>query len=149
MSYLGHRFQNRWLSDRFITTKSSSTERRHRSICSMQIEPYQGPWGIYTGNGGKLDACMQRSNTSQICWPFYFYNYFALIVTVLTRQLVSSTREHFLVESIFTHCGIPISAQQNSAFQRYNRSAKQCFSTLKNRSVDFSKTVLLSTKIAQ
>ena len=41
MSYLGHGFQNRWLSDRFITTKSSSPVGRHRSICSMQIEPYQ------------------------------------------------------------------------------------------------------------
>ena len=30
-------------------------------------------------------------------------------------SLVSSAREHFLVELIFIHCGIPISAQQNSA----------------------------------
>ena len=35
--YLGHGFQNRWLGDRSITTKSLSTVGRHRSICSMQI----------------------------------------------------------------------------------------------------------------
>ena len=43
MSYLGHGFQNRWLSDRFITTKSSSTVGRHRSICSMQIDRIRVP----------------------------------------------------------------------------------------------------------
>ena len=53
------------------------------------------------------------------------YNCSALIFTVLTRQLhvvvirlSGSTQEHFLVELIFRHFGIPISAQQNSAFQR-------------------------------
>ena len=25
----------------------------------MQIEPYQGPWGNYTSNGGKLAACKE------------------------------------------------------------------------------------------
>ena len=91
----------------------------------MQIEPYQGPWGNYTGNDGKLTACREVIYTSKIYWPFYFYNCSALIFTVLTRQLhvvvvrwSGSTREHFLVELIFRHFGIPISAQQNSAFQR-------------------------------
>ena len=37
----------------------------------MQIEPYQGPWGNYTGKGGKLAAC--REDESDI--------------TLLTRQL--------------------------------------------------------------
>ena len=47
------------VSDRSNTTKSLSTVGRHRSICSMQIGPYQGPWGNYTGNGGKLATCRE------------------------------------------------------------------------------------------
>ena len=39
-SYLGHGFQNRWLSDHSIATKLPSTVGRHRSIFSLQIKLY-------------------------------------------------------------------------------------------------------------
>ena len=75
---------NRWLSDRSNTTKSLSTVGRHRSICSMQIGPYQGPWENYTGNGVKLAACRQGDES----------------ITVLTRQLhVVAVRWSVLLES--------------------------------------------------
>ena len=83
--YLENGFQNRWLGDRSITTKSLSTVGRHRSICSMQIEPYQDPWGNYTGNGGKLTACGEVIRVKYTGRAIY--NCSALILTVLTRQL--------------------------------------------------------------
>ena len=99
-SYLGHGFQNRWLSDRFITTKSSSTVGRHRSICSMQITPYQGPWGIYTGNGGELTACIAEKQYESNALAVLFYYSSPLIVTLLTRQLhVVVVRWSVLLES--------------------------------------------------
>ena len=126
-SYLVHGFQNRWLSDRFITTKSSSTVGRHRSICSMQIEPYQGPWGIYTGNDGKLTACREAIRvkyTGRFIILLFRANCYRANETVACCccLLVSSTRKHFLVAFPFRPSKIALFsakiAQQNSAFQR-------------------------------
>ena len=47
-------FQNRWLT----TADKVALIGRYR-FCSMQIVPYQGPWGNYTGNGGKLTTCRE------------------------------------------------------------------------------------------
>ena len=72
----------------------------------MQIGPYQGPWGKLHRKRRETRR-LQRSNTNAN-------------KTVARRccSLVSSTREHYLVPLLCRPFGIPISAHQNSAFQR-------------------------------
>ena len=56
----------------------------------MQIKPYQGPWGNYAGNGGKLTACRAREVIRVMYtgrFIFIIVPLSALIVAVLTRQL--------------------------------------------------------------
>ena len=66
----------------------------------MQIEPYQGPWVNYTGNGGKLTAYREASHGRFI---FIIVPLSALFVTVLTRQLdvVRVVRWSVLLQSTF------------------------------------------------
>ena len=66
--YLGHGFQNRWLGDRSITTKSLSTVGRHRSICSMQI------YHIF------------HSEESSCVFLFFFWRYIIFFASCHFRQ---------------------------------------------------------------